>query len=114
VWWWEDQSSNSSIGFNRISAVLVRAQNPAPGSNAGSRINRVKVGLHTPTLETLSNNSAGLTPPPTVAYIDRANMEFILPDRSNVQERKTLRKFAVGILNESQISNMIEVLQNAY
>lgn len=114
TWWWEDQSAVSSIGYNRISMLLSRAQNPAPGSNAGSRVNRVKVGFHTPKLETLSNNSAGLTPPPTVAYIPRCNVEFILPDRSVLQDRKDLRKFIDFLMAEAQLTAMIENYQNVY
>jgi len=114
TWWWEDQSAVSSIGYNRISMFLKRAQNPAPGSNSGSRVNRVSVGVHTPKLETLSNNSAGLTPPPTVAYIPRCNVEFILPDRSVLQDRKDLRKYVDFLMAEAQLTAMVETLQNVY
>lgn len=114
TWWWEDQSASSSIGYNRISMVLTRAPNPAPGSNSGERVNRVKVGIHTPKLESLSNNSAGLTPPPTVAYICRCNIELILPDRASLQDRKDLRKYADFLLAETQLTAMVETLQNVY
>lgn len=114
VWWWEDQSTSESIGFNRISMQLKRAPNPAPGSNSGSRLNRVSVGLHCPMLETVATNDAGITPPPTVAYICRANVEFILPDRSNLQNRKDLRKFVDFLMAESQLTAMVENYQNVY
>ncbi len=114
TWWWEDQSATSSIGYNRISMSLSRASNPAPGSNAGDRVNRVKVGIHTPKLETLSNNSAGLTPPATVAYVLRCNIELILPDRATLQDRKDLRKYADFLLAETQLTAMVETLQNVF
>lgn len=114
TWWFEDQSASSSIGYNRISMLLKRAGNPAPGSNAGDRVNRVLVGLHTPKLETLSNNSAGLTPPATVAYIPRCNIEMIIPDRAALQDRKDLRKFAQFLLAETQLTAMVETLQGVY
>lgn len=114
TWWFEDQSAASPIGYNRISMQLVRASNPAPGSNAGGRINRVKVGLHTPKMETLGNSSAGITPPPTVAYIPRCNVEFIIPDRTSLQDRKDLRKFADFLLAEAQLTDMVENLRNIY
>lgn len=114
TWWWEDQSAASPIGYNRISMQLVRASNPAPGANAGTRINRVKIGFHTPKMETLGNNSAGITPPPTVAYIARANVEFILPDRSSLQDRRDLRKYVDFLLAEAQLTAMVESLQNVY
>lgn len=114
TWWWEDQSASESIGFNRISMNLKRASNPAAGSNAGTRMNRVTVGFHTPKLETTATNDAGLTPPPTVAYVARCNVEFLLPDRANLQDRKDLRKFIDFLMAEAQLTNMVENLQNVY
>ncbi len=113
-WWWEDQSGGSSIGYNRISMLLKRAPNPAPGSNAGSRVNRVQVGFHTPKLETLGTSDSGLTPPATVAYVDRCNVEFVLSDRDTPQDRKDLRKFIDYLMAETQLTNMVENLQNVY
>jgi len=114
VWWWEDQSASSAIGYNRISMFLKRSGNPAPGSNSGDRVSRVVVGIHTPKLETISNNSAGLTPPPTVAYVARCNIEFILPERAVLQDRKDLRKYADFLLAEAQLTAMVETLQGVY
>jgi len=114
VWWFEDQTGTSSILYNRISLQLIRASNPSPGSNAGTRMNRVKIGIHTPKGETLSNNSAGLTPPATVAYICRCNIEFILPDRSILQDRKDLRKYVDFLAAEAQVTAMIETLQGVF
>lgn len=114
VWWWEDQSATSPIGYNRISMQLVRAGNPMAGSNAGQRINRVKVAIHTPKLETLGTNDAGLVPPNTVAYVVRFNGEFLLPDRSVLQDRKDMRKYIDFLAAETQLTAMVETLQNVY
>lgn len=114
VWWWEDQTGLAPLGYNRISAQLVRAGNPPAGSNAGSRVNRVKIALHTPKLETLGTNDAGLTPPNQVAYVVRFNGEYILPDRSVLQDRKDIRKYIDFLMAESQMTAMIETLQNVY
>jgi len=104
TWWYEDQTGVASIGYNRISAQLVRASAPTQGSNSGNRVNRVKLGIHTPKTETLSNNSAGLTPPPTVAYIPRCNTEYIMSERASVQDRKDLRKYNQFLQAETQLS----------
>jgi hypothetical protein len=114
VWWFEDQTGTASIGYNRISLQLVRPGPPAAGANSGDRINRVKVGIHTPKLETVSNNSAGLTPPPTLAYIARVNLEFILPERASLQDRKDIRKYIDFLCAETQLTAMVETLQNIY
>jgi len=114
TWWFEDQSVSSPIGYNRISVQLVRPKNPAPGESSGTRVSRVKIGIHTPILETLGNNSAGIVPPPQVGYIPRCMIEFILPDRSALLDRQTLRKYADFLLANAQITSVIETLQNIY
>lgn len=114
VWWYEDQTGSASIGYNRISLQLTRAGNPAPGENSGGRMNRVKIGIHTPVLETLGTNDAGVTPPPQVAYVNRANLELVLPEQNNLQNRKDLRKYAQFLLADAQVVGMVENLQNVY
>jgi len=114
VWWFEDQTGVASIGFNRISLALTRAGNPAPGSNSGDRVNRVKIGMHMPKTETLGTDGAGLTPPPTVAYIDRSITEYILPERDSLQDRKDIRKMSMNLLANAQVVAMVENLQNVY
>ncbi len=114
AWWFEDQTGSSSIGYNRISIQLVRAANPAPGSNSGDRVNRVKVTLHCPTEETLGTNDNGITPPPTVAYIDRASVEYILPERDSLQDRKDLRKFIEKLQADALVVDAVENLVGIY
>lgn len=115
AWWWEDQSASTPIGYNRISMSLSRPANPAPGASSGSdRVNRVKVTIHTPKMETVANNSAGITPPPQIAYIPRFMCEMIIPERSALQDRKDVRKYAYLLLQEAQLTAMVESLQNVY
>jgi len=114
TWWFEDQTGSAAIGYNRISMNLKRVGNPAPGSDSGGRVNRLSLGIHTPKLETVANNSAGITPPPTVAYVCRANLELILPERCSLQDRKDLRKYADFLFADAQVIAMAENLQNVY
>lgn len=110
VWWFEDQVAGSpAIGYNRLSLSLTRPGNPSPGQSSVERLSRVKISIHTPKLEALSNNSAGFTPSPTVAYIPRVNIEFLLPDRAIPQDRKDLLKYAVGALSSV---HAVEAVQN--
>lgn len=111
VWWFEDQSTGTAeIGWNRISVELKRPRNPAPGQSSKERMSRVKIGIHTPKLETIGNNSAGLTPPPTVAYIARSNIELMYPERGNAQDKKDLRKFTEKVLADANIVLVAEQL----
>lgn len=114
AWWFEDQSGTTPIGYNRISLQLVRPKTATAGQNAGDRTSRVKIGVHTPKLETVATNDSGLTPPPTVAYIPRCTVEFIISDRSTLQDRKDLRKYVDFLMAEVQVTAMVETLQGIY
>lgn len=114
VWWFEDQTAVSAIGYNRVSVSLTRPPAASIATKSDNRVNRVKVGIYLPALETMGNNSAGFTPAPTVAYIQRVSIEFILPERTTLQNRKDSRKFALGILADVQLIAAIESLQSIY
>ncbi|DAD50937.1 coat protein [ssRNA phage SRR6253161_1] len=114
VWWFEDQSASNPIGYNKISVQVSRAPNPSVGANAGERVNRVKLAIHTPKLEVLGNNSSGITPPPQVAYVPRFSCEFILSDRSVLQDRKDLRKFADFLFANALVTDVVENLTSLY
>lgn len=108
VFWFEDQSASNSVGFWRISVQIKR---PAPSTNGtqATRTFRKVIGLHEPVLETLSNNAAGLTPAPTVAYVSRAVCEFIDPERSKLLDRQNMTKMVPLLL---QNTLMVDILNN--
>lgn len=114
VWWFEDQSAVSAVGYNRVSISLVRPPIASQSSKSENRVNRVKLGIYLPALETMGNNSAGFTPAPTVAYVERVSMEFILPERATLQNRKDGRKYALSLLADVQVIAAIESLQSIY
>lgn len=114
VWWFEDQSQSTPVGYWRVSLELVRAKPPAPGESAKDRLARIRVAFHQPTLETLSNNSAGIIPAPQVAYIVRSATEFIVSERSTLQNRKDQRKIQMNLLNDPQVVAMVEQLQAVF
>jgi len=115
VFWYEDQSQSSPIGYWKISLELKRPLPGAPGQAATSdRVSRVKLTLHEPQLETLGTNDSGLTPPATVAYVPRWTSEFILPERGVLQNRKDIRKMAASLLADAQVVSAVESLQPIY
>lgn len=114
AWWWEDQSPANAIGYNRISIQLTRSALASQGISSRERVNRVKIGLHIPVLETLGTADNGITPPPTVAYIPRMNIEVIMNERASLQNRKDLRKYGQFLLADAQVVAMIELLQNVF
>jgi hypothetical protein len=115
VWWYEDQSQSTPVGFWRISLQLIRTPPAGNGvASSSNRVNRVKVGFHLPVLETLGTNDAGTTPPPTVSYVNRCTCDFILPERDTLQNRKDIRKMFALLLADTQVVGMVETLQNVY
>jgi hypothetical protein len=111
VYWFEDQSATSAIGYWKISVELVKPAVASAKQNSEGRTVRVKVALHEPVLETVSNNTiSGIAPAPTVSYVPRSYQEFVLPERATLQNRKDLRKMAASLLAESQVTSVIETL----
>lgn len=108
TYWWEDQSTAQGIGYNRVSMTLKRPPPPRAGQSSGDRVYRAIITIHTPVLETLGTNDNGLTPPPTVAYVPAFKGEFVISERSTLQNRKDLRKFADFALAEAQLIGLIE------
>jgi hypothetical protein len=71
----------------------------------------VKIGLHEPVLETLSNSTvSGILPAPMVSYTPRTFIEFVMPERASLQNRKDLRKMAANLLAEAQVTASVEQL----
>lgn len=114
VWWFEDQTGTASIAYNRISLQLVRPLPAQAGQNSDDRVNRVKIGIHTPKVEALGVADSGYTPSPTIAYTPRCNIEFIMSERALLQDRKDLRKYADFLIAETQVTAMVETLQNIF
>lgn len=111
VTWFEDQSQSNAIGYWRISLELKRPPPATGGVNSNNRAFRVKIGLHEPVLETLGTNTvSGIPPAPTVAYVPRCFSEFVLSERSSLQNRKDLRKMMALLLAETQVTALSENL----
>jgi hypothetical protein len=112
VYWFEDQSRPTPIGFWQIGIGTKRPTTATNGtSSSAERVYRVKVTLKMPTLETLGTNDAGITPPPTIAYVERFSGEYILPERTTLAERKDVRKMGMNLLNDAIIIALVEQLQ---
>lgn len=113
VMWFEQTTPapTNPLGAKRIGYRQTRVMDPK-GQLTGK--SKVVMTVYVPTLETLGNNSAGITPPPTVAYIEESRHEFTLPERSVKQERKDIRSLAMNLLSNAQIVSAIDDLQVIY
>lgn len=96
------------IGQSGIQLSLKRVQ-------GGDAINRAKITLRIPVLETTSGSSyAGYEAPPAVAYYLQANVEVMLPNRSTGDQRKDLRVMVANLLADSQIVDLVDNLRIPY
>ena len=112
TYWYVDRSQANAIGFWKISVEFKEPPPVQPGQSSSGRTYRVRVGLHEPTLETVSNSTvSGIAPAPTVAYIPRSFAEFLLPERTTLLDRKSLRKMTADLLNNAQAIAVIENLE---
>lgn len=117
-WWFEDQSprvaSTSSMGWPRIGIRARRANDAGPGENAQTRINRVEFAIALPELETVGTSDSGLTPPPTVAYVDRAKGEFLLPARDVLADRKDVLAYVKNLMANAIFLDLVTNLTTIY
>lgn len=115
IWWYEEQGvASSAIGNNRLSVEVKSPPPPSAGTSSKDRNYRIKFGLHTPVLEALSNNSAGYTPSPTVAYTPRVFTEYVFSERSTKTERKNIRSMSYNLWFNGNIINIVDDLQRFF
>lgn len=111
VSWLVDSSQANAVGYWRISIETVQPPAPVANTSSEGRIYRVKVGLHEPILETNGDSSAsGILPAPKVAYVPRGFIEFVLPERSSLQNRKDIYKMLSNLVDNTQIKDAVENL----
>lgn len=104
---YEDRSGGIYIGYGKLHISMTR---PKGASNVGNRNIKVSIALEMPVLETLGNNSQGLTPPPTVAYRVMGKADLTIPDRCTLQERKDIRKMLTTAFDQAPIFDAIDNL----
>lgn len=115
TFWFEDQSLASPIGYWRVSLQLKRPPNPKPGENSDKRVLRAIIGLHEPILENVSNSTvSGIAPAPTLSYTSRCISEYVLPERTTLQNRKDLRKMSSSLQNDALVIALVESLQGIW
>jgi len=113
VFWFEQTTPapTSVLGAKRIGYKQERvldAQKQLTG------VSRITYTLSVPTLETLANNSAGITPPPTLSYVEKARLSFDLAERSTTQERKDTRVLLANFLAHAMSVANVDTLQPSY
>jgi hypothetical protein len=111
VYWFVDRSQSNTIGYWKISVEMKEPSPAQAGQSSDNRNYRVRVGLHEPVMETLSNSTVtGIIPAPTIAYIPRSFTEYIMPERSALLDRQSLRKMTEKLQANALIVDVVENL----
>lgn len=102
------ESSVPVIGEKEIQLSLKRA-------NGSGSVNKARVTLRVPVLETTSGStSGGYAPAPKVAYFMQADLVLLLPDRTTSAQRKDIRTLVQNLLADAQVVSLVESLENPY
>lgn len=101
-----DKLSGITVGYNKISAL---SKLPSV-SSTGEKNFRIKIGVHVPITEVLPDNP-GLS---RLAYTLRFNGEFVVPERSTLNDRKHLRAFVKNAMAHSIMTDLVESLDSQY
>lgn len=96
---WEERSGGIPVGYWRLQSE----------TKESDQVRRVKIKTTLPVLEAVSGaNSQGFTPASTVAYSNGASSEFILSQRSSLQDRKHLYAIHCNALAMSLFGGLIK------
>jgi hypothetical protein len=105
---WRDSNQAIFVGQGQLSLVQRLA-------NAKAKTTKIVWKLATPVLEQTSPSTAtGIQPAPTVAYTPLVNVEFVLPDRMSLQERKDLLAQMRDLLAEAIVTSQVHDLDLIY
>jgi hypothetical protein len=103
-----DRVGGISVGYPIITASLV---NPSKTS----RNYKARLKIVMPVLETISNSTmSGIAPAPTKAYDLTADITFIMPERSSLQNRKDILAFAKNLLANAVTTALVENNETVY
>jgi hypothetical protein len=101
-----EKSDASSIGHWPLT---LQQRSPVAGST--EKMHRTKISLAIPVVYTEVINGINR---PSLGYTLRANIEFVVPAEATLQNRKDLRKIAVGLINDSAIVSLVESQEAPY
>lgn len=103
-----DRSGGISVGYPTIT---INQSLPSKTS----RLYKVRAKIVLPVLEVVNSSTwSGITPAPTKAYDMTAVLEFFLPERSTLQNRKDIRAFAKNFLIDAITTSLVETQETVY
>lgn len=112
VQWFEQSvpAPANGLAAKRFSITVKRA---TPGNQLNG-VTRITGRFWYPVMETLATSDSGITPPPTISYQLYAEIRYVLPERSNEQERKNLKVLVSNLQGSTTIADTYLKLQPLY
>lgn len=105
---WVDRVGGIALGFPTVSLTM-RMPTKA------SRAYKVVAKIVTPVLEVTSpTTTTGIQPGPTLSYNLIANVDFVIPERSSLQQRKDLLAFLRNYLAHAVITSAVQDFDPVY
>jgi hypothetical protein len=105
---WVDRSGGIALGYP---AATLSMRMPAKGS----KVYKIVAKLVTPVLEvTAPATGTGIQPGPTLSYNLLATAEFILPERSSLQQRKDIFAMFKDYLSDAVLTAAIHDFEMVY
>lgn len=105
---WQDRSLGI---FTGMPTVILSSRKPVKGSP----LFRVKATVKLPVMEVVSNSTvSGIAPAPTVAYTLQANVELMIPERSNLQNRKDIAAYTANLMADAQYKSLVENFESPF
>lgn len=84
-------------------------------AESGNGMTKVRLVLALPALEAITgSNGAGYTAQPKVAYTNKVDATFFLPNRGSMQQRKDLRVLLMNALANAQVIDAIDNVSQPY
>lgn len=107
---WQDISGGISAGFPTVTALL---REPLKGSKTPSY--RATIKIMAPTLEVVNASTYnGITPAPTKAYDCIGTVEFVIPERATLQNRKDILAYVANALAQADLKSLVVDLAFIY
>lgn len=114
-----DRSGGIAIGFPELSINLRQPQRVRNAKNSAfstnDRVYRATIAVRVPTMDVTSpSTGSGIQPAPSKAYDTVVKMEFLLPERTTLQNRKDILAYAKNLLANAVVASVVQDLESIY
>jgi len=107
---WVARTASSPLTWRRLMTRMTAPLSIRKAGQTAVRMYKVMINLEYPTPESLGTADDGYQPPPTVAYVTRAKVEFFLPERADQNDRTNALGALIAALSQTQVSEQITLL----